>query len=215
MRQRTDLARGLFRRGRSPYGVDDLVGSVWEWVFDWYLDDAYAGSRSANPRGPSRGYLRVVKGGGWVDGAEAGVNPLRISNRYSFRPDLRFVTTGFRCAKGGEVKNVCLSCGEGALGQPLLEAVQSNARHAADCYRQELRDSQQPFEGTASVTLKIGDDGTVCGLSPVGLLPGPLSSCLLAALDDAAYPPPDRGCVVVKVPFSFSIKDTPPSSGSP
>ena len=49
----------------SPYGVFDLIGSVSEWVKDWYAEDFYQASPSRDPQGPSRGSFRVLRGGEW------------------------------------------------------------------------------------------------------------------------------------------------------
>jgi formylglycine-generating enzyme required for sulfatase activity len=49
----------------SPYGVFDLVGSVSEWVKDWYAEDFYQNSSARDPQGPLRGSFRVLRGGEW------------------------------------------------------------------------------------------------------------------------------------------------------
>lgn len=49
----------------SPYGVFDLIGSVSEWVKDWYAEDFYQASPARDPQGPSRGSFRVLRGGEW------------------------------------------------------------------------------------------------------------------------------------------------------
>ena len=46
----------------SPYGVFDLIGSVSEWVKDWYAEDFYQASPTHDPQGPSRGSFRVLRG---------------------------------------------------------------------------------------------------------------------------------------------------------
>jgi formylglycine-generating enzyme required for sulfatase activity len=49
----------------SPYGALDMGGSLWEWCADWYDDDYYEVSPTRNPRGPTSGLARVVRGGSW------------------------------------------------------------------------------------------------------------------------------------------------------
>jgi serine/threonine protein kinase len=56
---------GSYPLGASSYGVFDMVGSVSEWVFDWYEEDYYNRSPYENPSGPSSGEHRVVRGGNW------------------------------------------------------------------------------------------------------------------------------------------------------
>ena len=51
----------------SPYGVYDLIGSVSEWVKDWYAEDFYQVSPPRDPQGPLRGSFRVLRGGEWND----------------------------------------------------------------------------------------------------------------------------------------------------
>jgi formylglycine-generating enzyme required for sulfatase activity len=89
-------------KGASKYGALDMVGNVWEWTADWYDDVWYGASPDVNPMGPQNGDFRVAKGGGWTDHIEREMNSLRISNRYSYRPDLRFYFQGFRCAKSAK-----------------------------------------------------------------------------------------------------------------
>ncbi len=86
---------GTHPAGASPEGVHDLAGNVSEWVHDWYTKKAYRDSARQNPAGPSRGEVRVVRGGSFYDGH----GDLRISYRYGLSPEFGFGTVGFRCAR--------------------------------------------------------------------------------------------------------------------
>jgi formylglycine-generating enzyme required for sulfatase activity len=86
---------GAFEDGKSPYGIYDMAGNVWEWVSDWYDPDYYQSSPSKNPTGPSTGESKVIRGGSWGSGPDA----LRSANREIHSPSIRGLGTGFRCAK--------------------------------------------------------------------------------------------------------------------
>ena len=86
---------GTFEEGKSPYGIYDMAGNVWEWVSDWYAPDYYSTSPSQNPTGPPRGESKVIRGGSWGSGPES----LRSAKREIHVPSFRGLGTGFRCAK--------------------------------------------------------------------------------------------------------------------
>ena len=86
---------GMFEEGKSPYGIYDMAGNVWEWVNDWYDQDYYRSSPSKNPTGPLRGESKVIRGGSWGSGPR----DLRSSDRDTHLPSARGMGTGFRCAK--------------------------------------------------------------------------------------------------------------------
>ena len=91
---------GSFPAGVSPFGVYDMLGSVTEWVADWYGDEYYAQPDSLiDPQGPQAPsvQVRVRKGGG--RGTRAGYLHVawRITGPES--PDTTSDTLGFRCAE--------------------------------------------------------------------------------------------------------------------
>jgi formylglycine-generating enzyme len=59
----TTLMVDEYPLGRSPYGVWDMSGNVYEWCEDYYDEDYYKYSPSTNPRGPEGGQERVIRGG--------------------------------------------------------------------------------------------------------------------------------------------------------
>lgn len=86
---------GTLDDGKSPYGIYDMAGNVWEWVSDWYAGDYYKNSPAQNPKGAETGESKVTRGGSW------NIDPqyLRSALRYSSKPTYRFDFIGFRCAK--------------------------------------------------------------------------------------------------------------------
>lgn len=84
---------GQFVNGRSPYGVLDMAGNVWEWVNDYFNAGYYNNSPLENPLGPASGGRRVIRGGGWHNPPEG----VRVVARASLVPDESLDTLGFRC----------------------------------------------------------------------------------------------------------------------
>ncbi len=87
---------GSIEKGKSPYGVYDMIGNVWEWTNDWYGESYYETTPSENPAGPEFGEGHVLRGGSWDNSSKI---DLRSSTRlfdYLFN---MVPAVGFRCAK--------------------------------------------------------------------------------------------------------------------
>jgi formylglycine-generating enzyme required for sulfatase activity len=86
---------GIYEKGKSPYGIYDVAGNVWEWVSDWYQVDYYSHSPTHNPQGPETGTEKALRSSGWQ-----GETPqMRVFTRIKSLPTDRNDSTGFRCAQ--------------------------------------------------------------------------------------------------------------------
>jgi formylglycine-generating enzyme required for sulfatase activity len=87
---------GSYPEGRSPYGINDMSGNVWEWVDSYYLP------HPGNPvtRAEYGKDKRVLKGGSWFDCLSYGCGlSAPTFNRSFFTPEVKNNSFGFRCAK--------------------------------------------------------------------------------------------------------------------
>jgi len=83
-----------FPLGRSPFGLYDSIGNVWEWCSDGYDPDFHKNTPDKNPKGPASARYRTVRGGSWISKEET----LRTSYRFGEWPPGRNANVGFRCA---------------------------------------------------------------------------------------------------------------------
>jgi formylglycine-generating enzyme required for sulfatase activity len=89
---RSTAVVGSFGAGASPFGVEDMVGNVWEWTSDWY--QAYPGNTSGDRYYGEQ--CRVTRGGGWFDDEPQATT----FNRNCGVPDKTINDDlGFRCAR--------------------------------------------------------------------------------------------------------------------
>ncbi|MCP5054572.1 MAG: SUMF1/EgtB/PvdO family nonheme iron enzyme, partial [bacterium] len=86
---------GIFPKGKSVYDCFDMSGNVWEWCADWGSEGYYKESPSRNPKGPSAGSFRVLRGGGWFGSSL----DCRAACRFWGPPSNRLDFVGFRLVR--------------------------------------------------------------------------------------------------------------------
>ena len=93
-------AVGCFPTGTSPYGVEELSGTVWEWTRSLWGKNVgepefsypYKPNQKRENLAAPTDVRRVLRGGSFYD-SEGGV---RAARRYGYFPDLRNYVLGFR-----------------------------------------------------------------------------------------------------------------------
>ena len=83
------------QRKPNAWGLYDLSGNVYEWVWDWYDRHSHglgSGPDQADPTGPADGTLRVLRGGAFTDDTFA----LRTTFRNMKPPEERSAMYGLR-----------------------------------------------------------------------------------------------------------------------
>jgi sulfatase modifying factor 1 len=86
---------GSFPQGVSPVGALDMAGNAWEWTGDYFDPYFYSNSSLTDPKGPTSGDERVLRGGSWISYAFM----LRTSYRGHHTPETRHNYSGFRCVR--------------------------------------------------------------------------------------------------------------------
>jgi formylglycine-generating enzyme required for sulfatase activity len=85
-----DYAHRVGQKKPNPFGLYDMHGNVYEWCGDWF--GPYASDPLRDPRGPSSGSSRVLRGGSWYYDPSF----VRCAFRYNLGPDYRRYFNGFR-----------------------------------------------------------------------------------------------------------------------
>ncbi len=80
---------------QNKFGLYGMCGNAREWVSDIYDKNYYKHSPVKNPKGPKKGRLTVVRGGGWKSGS--GCKKVFIRN--AVRGTWVDIAIGFRCVK--------------------------------------------------------------------------------------------------------------------
>ncbi len=87
-------AQPVGRKEPNKWGCYDLLGNVYEWVWDYYQADI-GSSDAVDPTGPQIGKDRVIRGGSWRDTAAE----LQCTRRTKRDPQNVSSTIGFRIAR--------------------------------------------------------------------------------------------------------------------
>jgi formylglycine-generating enzyme required for sulfatase activity len=83
----------------NDLGLYNPTGNVWEWCRDWFDPRYYRHSPRVDPKGPSRGTHRVMRGGSYLC-HDSYCNRYRVDARSANTPDSSTGNLGFRVAAG-------------------------------------------------------------------------------------------------------------------
>jgi uncharacterized repeat protein (TIGR02543 family) len=79
----------------NAWGLFDMHGNVWDWVWDRFGLSTYTSAARTDPRGPETGTNRIIRGGGYGSSTRY----LRSAMRNFDPPSDRYNTVGFRVVR--------------------------------------------------------------------------------------------------------------------
>jgi formylglycine-generating enzyme required for sulfatase activity len=87
-----DKTHPVGTKAANELGIYDMSGNVREWCSDWR--GSYSSNQQQDPKGPSSGSDRVIRGGSWLSSA----SDCRVSIRNVDKPTFSISFLGFRLA---------------------------------------------------------------------------------------------------------------------
>ena len=85
-------------REANNFGLCDMSGNAWEWIWDGYQDDYYRSGPTVDPAGPTGANTRVKRGGSFGRDSHF----VRTANRSENHPGIRRKNMGFRLVRTHE-----------------------------------------------------------------------------------------------------------------
>jgi formylglycine-generating enzyme required for sulfatase activity len=82
---------GKYEKNKSPYGMYDMAGNVWEWTTSLAWDYPYKANDGRE--NPASSDLRTLRGGTWADNLSVATTPAR--SRFFPKDSSEYI--GFRC----------------------------------------------------------------------------------------------------------------------
>lgn len=96
---------GKYNNGDSPFGLKDMSGNAFEWTNDYYDPKYYTENPMENPKGPSVGGSKVLRGGSWYNhpyfsnDSTKMLDSMKTYSRFYSSPANRSNYIGFRTAR--------------------------------------------------------------------------------------------------------------------
>jgi acetoin utilization deacetylase AcuC-like enzyme/formylglycine-generating enzyme required for sulfatase activity len=119
----------------NAWGLYDMHGNVSEWCNDRYAKDYYKQSPDKDPRGPSEGRERVIRGGAWNSSTGSCRSAYRTSSLSVDDTCLADDAIGFRCGRNAPASDAAQSAWRGhpglaSVGQDALGACKERGQDA-------------------------------------------------------------------------------------